>query len=105
MQIGGIMKINIVKSKNAEQLYVIKSYRKDNGKTSTRIMKKLGSVESLLPKFDNDRKKVIAWAKEQAKIMTSEEKESAMKIAIELSESVIHPKGEQMRFNCGYLFL
>lgn len=99
------MRLNIVKSKNAEQLYIIKSYRKANGKTSTCIMKKLGSMSSLLPKFNNDRNKVIAWAKEQATIMTLEEQKSALKIAIELSESVIHDKNEQFRFNCGYLFL
>jgi len=99
------MRLNIVKSKNAEQLYIIKSYRKNDGKTSTRIMKKLGSIASLLPQFDNDHEKVIAWAKEQAAIMTREESESAMKVAIELSEAVIHDKGEQFRFNAGYLFL
>ena len=37
--------------------------------------------------------------------MTREESESAMKVAIELSEAVIHDKGEQFRFNAGYLFL
>jgi Transposase len=68
-------------------------------------MKKLGSIASLLPQFDNDHEKVIAWAKEQAAIMTREESESAMKVAIELSEAVIHDKGEQFRFNAGYLFL
>lgn len=99
------MRLNIVKSKNAEQLYIIKSYRKTNGKTSTCIMKKLGSMSSLLPQFDNDRDKVIAWAKEQAALMTREEQESNLKIPIELSESLIHDKNEQFRFNCGYLFL
>ena len=99
------MRLNIVKSKNAEQLYIIKSYRKNDGKTSTRIMKKLGSIASLLPQFDNDREKVIAWAKEQAAVMTREESESAMKVIIELSEAVIHDKGERFRFNAGYLFL
>lgn len=99
------MRLNIVKSKNAEQLYIIKSFRKENGKTSSTIVKKLGSVSSLLPSFDNDREKVISWAKEQARIMTEEEKASTMKVAIELSEATINEKGTQFRFNCGYLFL
>lgn len=37
------MRLNIMKSKNAEQLYIIKSIRKD-GKSTTRIMKKLGTM-------------------------------------------------------------
>ena len=59
------MRLNIVKSKNAEQLYIIKSFRKGSKNTS-RIFKKLGTMDELLPKYDNDREKVLAWAKEQA---------------------------------------
>lgn len=99
------MKLTISKSKNAEQLYICKSIRINKHKTTSQIVKKLGSVESLLPKFDNDRDKVISWAKEQAAIMTREENESMMKVAIEVSEAKINTKGETLRFNAGYLFL
>ena len=99
------MRLTISKSKNAEQLYITKAFRVNKNKTSSRIIKKLGSMASLLPQFDNDRDKVILWAKEQAKIMTEEEKRSAMKIAVEFSETKKHEKGEQLRFNAGYLFL
>lgn len=99
------MRLNIVKSKNAEQLYIIKSFTKEDGKSTTRIMKKLGSMASLLPQFDNDRDKVIAWANEQSAIMTREEKESEMRIVVEFWESRIHEKDEKFRFNAGYLFL
>ena len=68
------MRINIVKSANAEQVYIIKSFRNDNGKSTTKIFKKLGTMASLLPQHDNDRNKVIAWAKEQARICTEAEK-------------------------------
>jgi hypothetical protein len=30
------MRLNIVKSKNAEQLYIIKSYRKEDGKSTSK---------------------------------------------------------------------
>lgn len=99
------MRLNIVKSKNAEQLYIIKSYRKENGKTSSMIMKKLGTLESLLPKFDNDRDAVIAWAKSEAAKMTEEEKKSQMKVLVELSESIQNELGDKKSFNIGYLFL
>ena len=80
------MRLNIVKSANAEQLYIIKSFRKEDGKSTTRIFKKLGTMASLLPLHDNDRDKVISWAKEQARIYTEAEKNENMKICLELSE-------------------
>ena len=79
------MRLNIVKSKNAEQLYIIKSIRKD-GKATTRIMKKLGTMASLLPKFDNDREKVIAWAKEQARLYTEAEEQGYMSVDVTFTE-------------------
>lgn len=99
------MKLTISKSKNAEQLYICKSVRINKNKTTSQIVRKLGTMASLLPAHDNDRDKVIAWGREQAALMTKEEKESAMKVAIEVSESILHEKGERFRFNAGYLFL
>ena len=61
-----------MKSKNAEQIYIIKSFRKE-GKSTSKIMKKLGTMASLLPEHNNDREQVIAWAQEQARIMTEAE--------------------------------
>ena len=98
------MRLNIVKSKNAEQLYIIKSFRKGSKNTS-RIMKKLGTMASLLPEHDNDREKVIAWAKEEARLMTVAEENNTLSIPIELSEGKQLTIGEQVSFNGGYLFL
>ena len=36
------MRINISKSKNAEQIYIIHSFRDKNGKNTSKIYKKLG---------------------------------------------------------------
>lgn len=102
---GGVfMRLNVVKSKNAEQLYIIKSFRKEDGKTSSRIVKKLGTMASLLPKHDNDREKVIAWGKEQADILTAQEASETLSIEISLSETKQNKKGEKKLFQCGYLF-
>ena len=97
------MRLNIVKSKNAEQLYIIKSIRKD-GKATTRIMKKLGTMASLLPKFDNDREKVIAWAKEQARLYTEAEEQGYMSVDVTFTEDRQLDLGKQSSFNIGYLF-
>ena len=98
------MRLNVVKSKNAEQLYIIKSFRKEYGKTTSRIVKKLGSMSSLLPYHNNDREKVIAWGKEQARILTEQESSESMSVDITLSESKQNKKGEKKLFQCGYLF-
>ncbi len=99
------MRLNIVKSSNAEQLYIIKSFRNDKGKSTSKIFKKLGSMASLLPEHDNNRDKVIAWAKEQARIYTEAEKNNELKIPIELSEGKQLTFGEKSTFGGGYLFL
>lgn len=97
------MRLNIVKSKNAEQLYIIKSIRKD-GKATTRIVKKLGTMASLLPKFDNDRDKVIAWAKAEARKMTEAENNGSICVDVSFSEDSQMELGERSNFNIGYLF-
>lgn len=98
------MRLNIVKSKNAEQLYIIKSFRKGSKNTS-RIVRKLGTMDSLLPQHDNDRDKVIAWARQQAREMTEAEKSNTLKIPVEFSEGKQLSFGEQTTFSGGYLFL
>ncbi|MGN1167744.1 MAG: IS1634 family transposase [Lachnospiraceae bacterium] len=99
------MRLNIVKSKNAEQLYIIKSYRKPDGKTSSMIFKKLGTMASLLPDHDYNRDNVIAWAKEQARICTEEEKSGALTLSVDFSERKQLESEQQVLFNAGYLFL
>ena len=99
------MRLTISKSKNAEQLYITKSIRVDKNKTTSKIIVKLGSMASLLPQHDNDRDKVIAWAKEQARIYTEAEKTNTLKIPVEFSEGKQLSFGEQATFNGGYLFL
>lgn len=97
------MRLNIVKSKNAEQLYIIKSIRR-NGKATTKIVRKLGTMASLLTDFDNDRDRVIAWAKEEAKKMTEAENSGHISVDISFSEDKQLEPGERPCFNIGYLF-
>lgn len=98
------MKLTISKSKNAEQLYITKSIRVSKDKTTSKIFVKLGSMASLLPKHDNDREKVIAWAKEQARIYTEAEKQGAISVEVTLSEARQLNLDEPSDFNIGYLF-
>ncbi|SDF81783.1 hypothetical protein SAMN04488499_10891, partial [Sporomusa acidovorans] len=54
------MRLNIVKSKNAQSLYVIRSTY-ENGRHSSKIVEKLGTYDELLKKLNGNDP--IAWAK------------------------------------------
>lgn len=99
------MKLTISKSKSAEQLYITKSFRDESGKSTSKIITKLGTMEKLLPEHDNDREKVILWGKEIAKKMTIDEKNNRLDVSVKFSERMRNEKGESIRFNIGYLFL
>lgn len=98
------MRVNIVKSKNAEQVYILHSFRK-NGKNTSRIFKKLGTMDELLPLHNNNRDEVLSWAKEQAKIITDEYNNDQQPVSISFSQHQYIDLNEQRSFNCGYLFL
>lgn len=99
------MKLTISKSKNSEQLYICKSYRNANGKSTSKIIKKLGTMESLLPQHNDNRDQVIKWGREIAKEMTKNENGSSLDIKLNVSEKKFNTKDQEIRFNCGYLFL
>ena len=60
------MYIALTGSENNKDVYIYHSFRKENGKSSSRIYKKLGKYNTLLEQFDGDRDKMMAWAREQA---------------------------------------
>lgn len=57
-----LMNLIISKSKNSKSLYIQKSFRK-NGKSTSKVVKKLGTMEELLPQHNNSEEEVIAWGK------------------------------------------
>lgn len=99
------MRVTLSKSNVAEHVYISKAYRNDKGKSTSKIFKKLGTMEELLPKHDNDREKVLAWAREQARICTEAEKNNTLKVPVEFSQGKQIAMGERVSFNGGYLFL
>ena len=64
------MKVNTSKSKNAESFYIKQSYIDANGKSTSRTIRKLGTLKELLVEHGPTRDDVMAWAKEQARIET-----------------------------------
>ena len=67
------MNLIISKSKNSKSLYIQKSFRK-NGKSTSKVVKKLGTMEELLPQHNNSEEEVIAWGKKIAKKMKEKKK-------------------------------
>ena len=100
------MKLCITKSKNAESFYISKSYRNNNGKSSTKTVRKLGTLKELTEKLGTDRDGVIAWAKEQVRLETEkykEEKETNnVQIIFKANQEMDYNK--QRFFLGGYLF-
>ena len=99
------MYITITGSKNNKDVYITQSYRKENGKTSSRIFKKLGKYNELLSKFGGDKDALMVWAKSEAEKETILLNESNAPVSINFSPSSVINKGEERYFNVGYLFL
>ena len=99
------MYIAITGSKNNKDVYIYRSFRKEDGKSSSRIYKKLGKFNALLEQFGGDEDKLMAWAKEQAAKETVLYNQHTGKINVEFSKAASIPLNEQRSFNVGYLFL
>lgn len=99
------MYIAITGSKNNKDVYIYRSFRKENGKSSSRIYKKLGKFNALLEQFGGDEDKLMAWAKEQAAKETVLYNQHTGKINVGFSKAASIPLNEQRSFNVGYLFL
>lgn len=96
------MRLKITKSKNAASLYVIKDVIR-NGKRTTKIVEKLGTLEELKKKIKNEDP--IEWSKKYIKNLNDQEKINTRKIIIEKSQNKLIEKEKQTLYNCGYLFL
>ena len=92
-------------SKNNKDVYIYQSFRKENGKSSSRIYKKLGKFNDLLRQFDGDENQMMEWARNEAKKETELYNEKNGKVSVDFSQGARIAKDEQRLFNIGYLFL
>ena len=96
------MRLNIVKSKNSQSLYVIRSTY-ENGHRSTEIVEKLGTYTQLLEKLNGQDP--IAWAKAYIAELNEKEKAGKREINVSFSPAKTMDFNKQVLFNGGYLFL
>ena len=101
------MKVSTTKSKNAESFYITKSYINSEGTSTSKIIRKLGTLAELSKRLETDRAGVMAWAKEQAKIETQnykkEEETNTVLVPFHAKRYLDYEK--QVFFKGGYLFL
>lgn len=99
------MYVSITGNKGNQDVYIKQSYRKDNGKTSSRIYKKLGKYNTLLEQFSGNEKEMMDWAKKEAEKETLAYNHQKEKVSLSLSPLARIPLDEERVFNIGYLFL
>ncbi len=97
------MRLVIKQSGRFTYLYAIKGYRTDDGKSTTKVVRKFGTVEELRGRLGGEDP--IEWARGQVEEMTAAEKEEGKKVVIECDPKALIEKGAQRSYNGGYLFL
>ena len=102
-----MMRVMTTKSKNAESFYITKSYKNNAGKSTSKIIRKLGTLHELREMLGTDRDGVMAWAREQARLETEKYKAGKEQQLVKIT---FHAD-RQLDYNCqklyegGYLFL
>ena len=96
------MRLRINKNKDgSKNLYVLESFRNDAEKSTTRIVKKLGTYDDLAKEHDDP----IAWAEEVVARMNQESEAGKQKLMVPFSPTTILEKDIPVLFDGGYLFL
>ena len=96
------MRLQIIKSKNAASLYVVKSLF-ENGKRTSKVVEKLGTLAAISKAIDGQDP--IEWAKKYVDELNRKEKLEKREVLLKYSPAKLITKNEQRSFNGGYLFL
>ena len=101
------MRVTTSKSKNSESFYITQSYTNAQGKSTSKTIRKLGTLAELSEQLHTGRDGVVAWANEQARLETlkykSEKEDAAVMIPFHSNRLMDYHK--QKLFSGGYLFL
>lgn len=101
------MRVTTSKSKNSESFYITQSYTNAQGKSTSKTIRKLGTLAELSKRLHTDRNGVLAWANEQARLETARyksEKEDAL-VMVPFHSNKPMDYHKQKLFTGGYLFL
>lgn len=101
------MRVTTSKSKNSESFYITQSYTNAQGKSTSKTIRKLGTLAELSKRLNTDRDGVMAWANEQARMETlryKSEKEDAV-VMVPFHSNKLMDYHKKKLFTGGYLFL
>lgn len=96
------MRLQIIKSKNAQSFYVVKSVY-HNRKRTNKVVEKLGTYEQVKAKADG--RDPVEWAKNYVSELNKAEISGSRKTIVKYNPVKIIDKDLQKTFNGGYLFL
>ena len=96
------MKLYVYKSKSNTILYMAKTYRNSEGKSTSKIIERLGTLDEVVEKANGEDP--IIWAKKYIKEKTDEENENKGIYYDKLVEGK-ELTSEQKVFNLGHIFL
>ena len=96
------MRLSVTKNKNSTSFYIIKSVT-INGKRTSKVFEKLGTIEEI--KLKSNGKDPYVWAKEYLDLINKEEKENNKDIVVRFSKNTSLKENTKYLFNGGYLFL
>ncbi len=101
------MRVTTSRSKNSESFYITKGYINDKGVSTSTVIRKLGTLNDLLPEHGPTRDDVMAWAREEARIETLKYKQEQQNKAVQIT---FHSDRQldynnQTFYRGGYLFL
>lgn len=97
------MKLDIKTTKKSQLFYVVKSFRDKNGRSTSKIIEKLGTYDELKERLSGEDP--IEWAKNYVLELNIKEKEEQRKVIVEFSPAKHIRSNEQSLYNGGYLFL
>jgi len=101
------MHVTTTKSKNAESFYITQTFKRKDGSSSSKHIKKLGTLAELMNELNTDRDGVMLWAREQAKIETEKYKKENEEKRVLIPFYADRPLdyNQQKFYQGGYLFL
>lgn len=98
------MQVQKKKSGNSYFYYILKSFRNENGKSTTKIVEKVGREDELRRRLGIED--VEAWVRARAAELTAEEKAlKKERVAMSLNPGKMIGLGVRRSCNAGYLFL
>ena len=101
------MRVSTSKSKNSESFYITKSYTNAQGKSTSKTIRKLGTLAELSKRLGTDRDGVMEWAREEALLETlkykGETEDPVVMVPFHANRLMDYDK--KKLFSGGYLFL